>query len=392
MIRLNEEKLKSLYPDMTEAFSARMESLIRSLPARKEASKMKRKLSVGLVLAVALILATAAAAVAASLGVFAQLAQAHDPDERLEDLDTLATPVQQTLTTDDGVTVTIDQAYYDGERVFISYRLTGGLISVETGLGPLENVDWFDPGGEEYEIGVDPDDPAAAVIETLRAGKTNDWARLTQAQLHDGLRLADGAYLDIIGGETRLLPDGTVLGWKECEVPGDRAAETLACKAVLFRTVTTYQKTEKGLRAAFARTGGQTETDVPFAVRMEKGVTRLTGSAAVPGLYAARADGTLNGVDFRVMVTLECPKAWVKAWMDWNERRDFDMIEAWALYSDGERIGTGSDRGVTGEGNLLTYEAIIRHGGHTENLRLVPVYADSGEHPEEGIELKTGTD
>ena len=385
MNRLDPETLKKAYPQMTDAFARRMEQMIRALPSRKEETKMIRKLS--LFMALALILLLTATAVAASLGAFGQLAEAHDPDDRLGDLDALAAPVRESVTTDDGVTVIIDQAYYDGERVFISYQVKGALIRTETGSGPLENVDWFDPGEGAYEIGVDPDAPAAAVIEALRAGKPGDWARLTEANLHDGLSLADGTYLDIIGGETRLLPDGTVLGWKECEVPGDRAAETLACKAVLFRTVTVYQKTEKGLRAAFARVGGQTE--VPFAVRMEKDVTRLTGSAAVKGLYAARAECTLNGVDLRSTVTLECPEGWVKAWMDWEYQRDSDLIESWALYSGGERIGgEGSDLGVNGEGGVLTYENVFRHGGRTDRLRLVPVYADSGEHPDEAIELK----
>ena len=33
------------------------------------------------------------------------------------------------------------------------------------------------------------------------------------------------------------------------------------------------------------------------------------------------------------------------------------------------------------------YELTLRHGGKTENLKLVPVYQDSGEHPEEAIVL-----
>jgi hypothetical protein len=74
----------------------------------------------------------------------------------------------------------------------------------------------------------------------------------------------------------------------------------------------------------------------------------------------------------------------------WNSPgRDFDLIESWVLYSGEERIGDeGNDRGVSGEGGVLTYETILRHGGKTENLRLVPVYADGGERPEEAIPLQ----
>ncbi|MCR4886836.1 MAG: DUF4179 domain-containing protein [Clostridiales bacterium] len=385
MKRFDPEKLKQAYPGMTEEFSARMNALIRSLPSRKEEPKMKKKMTLTLAFALALTLLLTATAVAAGLGAFGQLANAHDPDRRLEDLDAVAAPVQETVTAADGVAVTVEQAYYDGERVFVSYRITGGLTRAETGHGTLEGVDWFDPG--DYEIALDPDSPAASMVEALRAGEAGDWARVTQAAVHDGLFLSDGTCLDIIGGEERLLPDGTVLGWKECEVPQDLAGETLACKAVVFRVTTTYQKTDRGLRAAYERV--PEETDVPFTVRKETAVTRLTGASAVDGLYAARAECTLNRVDLKATVTLQCPESWVRAWMDWEYQRDSDLIESWALYSGEERIGgEGNDRGVAGEGTELTYETILRHGGKTENLRLVPVYADGGERPEEAIALQ----
>jgi len=378
------EKLKKMYPAMTDEFSARMDALVRSLPFREEEPKMKRKLSLGLVLALVLILAATATAVAAGLGAFGQLANAHDPDARLNDLENMASPVQQTIQTDDGITVTIDQAYYDGERVFISYQLSGSLLRTEgSGKGELEGVSWFN---EDYDIAVDPDSPAAAVIEELRSKEKDAWVHVVSAALHDGLSLTDGTYLDIIGGEERLLPDGTVLGWKECEVPKTLAADTLSCKAVLFRTITTYQKTERGLRAAFAR--GSEETDIPFTVQKETQVTHLAGESEVGGLYTARADCSMNRVDLKGNVVLECPEGWVKAWMDWDYERDFDVIEGWVLYSGEERIGNeGNDRGVSGEGTTLNYEEIIRHGGHMEDLKLVPVYADSGEHMDEAILL-----
>ncbi len=385
MKQFDPEKLKRAYPGMTEEFSARMDALIRSLPSRKEEPKMKKKMSLALAFALALMLLLTATAVAAGLGAFGQLATAHDPDRRLEDLDAVAAPVQAKVTAADGVAVTVEQAYYDGERVFISYRITGGLTRVETGRGALEGVNWFDPG--DYGIALDPDSPAASLVETLQTGETGDWVRVTQTAVHDGLRLSDGAYLDIIGGEERLLPDGTVIGWKECEVPQELAGDTLACKAVAFRVTTTYQKTDGGLRAAYERV--PEETDVPFTVRKETDVTRLAGASAVDGLYTARAECTLNRVDLKATVTLQCPESWVRAWMDWEYQRDFDLIESWALYSGEERIGDeGNDRGVSGEGGVLTYETILRHGGKTENLRLVPVYADGGEHPEEAIPLQ----
>lgn len=388
MKKWDREELKKMYPPMTEAFSARMTALIDALPSREEEQKMKKKFSLGLALALALILALTATAVAAGLGVFGRLADAHDPDARLGDLENVAAPVKQIVTTPEGVTVTIDQAYYDGERVIVSYQLSGSVFRKEdAGRGTLENLEWFDGG--EYDIAVDPDSPAAAVIEEVRVAEKDTWVRVATSQLHDGLSLADGTYLDIIGGEERLLPDGTVIGWKECEVPEDKAADALDCKAVLFSVSTTYQRTDKGLRAAYERAGEN--VDIPFTVRMEKDVKHLAGESAADGVYTAQAECTLSAVDLRCTVTLKCPENWVRAWMDWDFERDFDLIEGWALYSGDSRIGDeGNDRGVWGEGDRLVYEEIIRHEGNKENLRLVPVYADSGEHPEEGIMLVIG--
>ena len=384
MKQFDQETLRQAYPEMTEAFAQRMNDMIQALPSREEEKQVKRKFSLGLALALILVILTTATAVAASLGVFAQLAETHDPDQRLGDLDAVAAQVGQSVTTSDGITVTIDQAYYDGERVFLSYQLSGNLVRTEeSGRGEVDGAAWFDAGG--YEIAIDPDSPLAAVVEEMRSAEKDSWVCVVSANLHDGISLTDGTYLDIIGGEERLLPDGTVIGWKECEVPKERAAEELNCKAVLFRTNNIYQQTGKGIRAAYSR--GSEETDIPFTVRREAGVARLTGENQTDA-YTARAECTLNGVDVKGTVTVQGQESWVRAWMDWDYQRDFDLIQSWVLYSGEERIGSeGNDRGVWGEGDTLYFEEILRHGGHTENLRLVPVYADSGEHPDEAIAL-----
>ena len=107
MKQFDPEKLKRAYPGMTEEFSARTDALIRSLLSRKEEPKMKKKMSLALAFALALMLLLTATAVAAGLGAFGQLATAHDPDRRLEDLDAVAAPVQAKVTAADGVATAI---------------------------------------------------------------------------------------------------------------------------------------------------------------------------------------------------------------------------------------------------------------------------------------------
>ena len=39
------------------------------------------------------------------------------------------------------------------------------------------------------------------------------------------------------------------------------------------------------------------------------------------------------------------------------------------------------------EPNILVFHLTMRHGGHRNDLRLVPVYEDGGERPDEAIVL-----
>ena len=68
MNRMDKETLQSLYPPMTEEFSARMRRMVRGLPEKKEEATMKRKYPLVLIVAAVLLLATGCTAVAAGLG------------------------------------------------------------------------------------------------------------------------------------------------------------------------------------------------------------------------------------------------------------------------------------------------------------------------------------
>ena len=76
--------------------------------------------------------------------------------------------VSQTI---DSVTVEVSQAYYEGNRVYVSYKATEQI----------------------YE--------------------------------QDGLELEDGSYADIIAGGSVQQEDGSIIGWKECIVPEDALAD-----------------------------------------------------------------------------------------------------------------------------------------------------------------------
>ena len=92
-------------------------------------------------------------------------------DERLSRLDEIAETVSVSQN-EGGITVEVSQAYYEGNRVYISY----------TASAPIEE--------------------------------------------QDGLELEDGSYADIIAGGSVQQEDGSIIGWKECIVPEDELANT----------------------------------------------------------------------------------------------------------------------------------------------------------------------
>ena len=122
-------------------------------------------------LAASLLIFSASAAFAAEGGLFSELTETDCFDERLDRLDEIAEAISVSQT-DGGVTVEVSQAYYEGNRVYISYRANGRILE------------------------------------------------------QDGLDLEDGSYADIIAGGSVEQEDGSIIGWKECIVPEDEMADS----------------------------------------------------------------------------------------------------------------------------------------------------------------------
>ena len=111
------------------------------------------------------------AALASEGGLFAKMIETEYADERLSRLDEIAETVSVPQN-EGGITVEVSQAYYEGNRVYVSY----------TASAPIEE--------------------------------------------QDSLELEDGSYADIIAGGSVQQEDGSIIGWKECIVPEDELANT----------------------------------------------------------------------------------------------------------------------------------------------------------------------
>ena len=388
----DEELRKSVH----EALDHRLSGVVgdprlaqRGLSAPEGEKPMKRKMTVSLALVLALTLLAASAAVAAGLGIFGQLAgDQHAPGEeqRLNNLDQVSENVCVTAATDDGVTVEIMQAYYEGSRVFISYRMSGSLYSAQRHEGKPEGEYSWDWTEKDYVISeqMGSINPIAQLDLEWLNGEGQRWLEARHVSMHDGLLLEDGTYLDIIGGDTEVQADGSEIGWKECVIPQEKLADTLNFKAVLFRTSSVmfqdgkdfYRHTERGK-----------ETDIPFTLRQNTQFAYLSG-AAHTDVWQAAVDFTIGQIDMRGMLRLTCPQGWIDALDSWENPERMDYISDWRLYSGDALLSDAGLQSVGTEKDALRFELLYPRPQENTKLRLVPVYSESGEHPDEAIALE----
>ena len=123
-----------------------------------------------LMIALFIISISVSVASASETGLFGKMIETEYTDDRLEAIDNAAETVSISQTTGQ-TTVEISQAYYEGNRIYISYHVNGA------------------------------------------------------AEILDGLELEDGSFADIIAGGEVQQDDGTVIGWRECIVPQDEITD-----------------------------------------------------------------------------------------------------------------------------------------------------------------------
>ena len=346
-----------------------------------------KKISASAFLAIALIIVSMTAALAAGLGLFGELSQSQIADERLAQLNEVSEPVSVSLVTDDGVIIEIGQAYYEGNRVFISYRLSGNLYSAELYEGaPEEDYSWTDVldntiVAETFENDI----PELQRLNAWLDGKEQRWGTSHEVSLHDGLFLEDGTYLDIIGGDEALQDDGSVIGWKECEIPADRLSDTLTFKAVLFRGNNIWFQDGSTCKWLYQR--GES-TDVFFILQHNDRYVFLTGSVNAD-VYQAKAEFASGKVDLKGDVHVTAPESWVKIWNTWENEEGLDIIESWNLYQNGALISKTGTQSIQTEGTQeILFEQLYPHMERVDDLSLVPVYTQSGEHMDEAIRIE----
>ncbi|MBQ8161831.1 MAG: DUF4179 domain-containing protein [Clostridia bacterium] len=348
---------------------------------------MVKKISASAVLVIALVIISMTAALAAGFGLFGELAQHQTTDQRLAQLDEVAEPMSVSLVTDDGISIEIGQAYYEGNRVFVSYHLSGNLYSVELHEGaPEEDYTWSDV--LENTIASETfgsDIPELQRLYTWLNGEDQRWGTSHEASLHDGLFLEDGTYLDITDGSDVLQEDGSIIGWKECEIPADRVSDTLTFKAVLFRGNDIWFQDGTTCKRLYQR--GE-NTDVLFTLNHNDHYAFLRGSGETD-IYQAQAELASGRVDLKGIVHMTVPEKWVNIWNTWENDDELDIIEGWSLYQGGILISRDGTQSIRTEGTKDLYFKLLFPGlENHDGLSLVPEYFRSGEHMDEAISME----
>lgn len=348
---------------------------------------MARKISASMVIAIVLIIISLSAALAAGLGIFDSLSRGGDPDERLPVLETVAQPVGTSQTTEEGVTLDISQAYYEGNRVFISYRITGPRTHIELHEGaPEKEYDWF-AVDEDFVMADNygSDDPEQQRMIQFLDGSGQKWAAVKQTILSDGITLEDGTYADIIGGDDQVQADGSVIGWKECEIPDDHLEDTLTFKLTLRHSSTVNFQDGTTLKRASDKEGSDTE--VRFTLNRNDRCTFLKGSTQWED-YTASGTFACGQVDIRGSLVMTCPEEWAAAYDDWEWNGVTDTIWDWHVYRGDTLVTENAVQCVSGEGSTeVEFELLIPKMDDMSGLKLVPVYRKSGAHPDEAISI-----
>ena len=357
----------------------------RILAQEKGEQPMARKISASMVIAIVLIIISLSAALAAGLGVFDSLYRSGYPDERLPVLETVAEPVGTTHTTEEGVTLDISQAYYEGNRVFVAYRLTGPLTYIELHEGaPEQEYEWDVTENLVMAGNFGSDNPEKQRMIDFLDGSGQRWALVENSIVSDGLFLEDGTYADIIGGENQYQEDGSILGWKECTIPEDKLEDTLTFKLAVSHSLDiTFQD---GTTLKQAR-GEVDRTEVPFTLNRNDRCTFLKGSTQREN-YSVSATFARGQVDIRGNLHMTCPDEWAAAYIDWEWDGITDVIWDWYVYREDTLITDNAVQAVYGECTTEPeYELLFPKMENTNGLKLVPVYRKTGVHPDEAIPI-----
>ena len=383
---------------------------------------MKRKVSAALMFAIVLILAMGSMALAAGLGLFGHFSTEPDNNNgnrlnRLEDnastyemTKQVSAPTPQAEIVDDTLydkllqeayghtfTLTLDQAYCDGHKLYYSYTLTCNKPQSRTfGEGePTGNFDWY-----RVEEG-----KKAADCMYLE-GEEADWFNQHEIAymvnrgfyLGDGARMLDGTDLMIYDSADERIGEDTIRGFQEVEIPEEvELGDTIEFTINVIDRIGVYYQSERGFERAIVQTPeNRGFTEVPFTVKVDTAAELHAGSITTD-VYSAQATLFISDVDVYGQVYFDSPE-WVQAFEEYDRKCMNGEDAEWPQVIQGYQLIAGDqlmepiDGGFGVDSETGKYKVLLRYDlpEDREMLTLRPIYGygvETGNEDEEEIYL-----
>ncbi len=346
--------------------------------------RMKKKLRMALTAALVFLL-VAGIAYATGIGrtIFSQMVDVlgGKDTQKYEEVDELSTrgADSRRLYIAPDMTLTLLQSYYDGAQLIIGYALEGNLPQVDFDYdsAPLTRIR----------------SPYDATSEDITAEMTDEQRAIFQARYaRDGSVGALIPHIDIVTVETssreELLGGGTQVAggmYEEFAVLPESAREkdsieialvvTITCDYVYMDETGTYSDSVDGLLQQEA---------IPFVIpRSTCSVWDYTG-VYEDDQYTSSATVYVTPFNVRTLLHLNVPANWMYSGSDEDVPIEYALIVDGMPY-EGELVLDATN--MSDYTRDWEYEYVLEIADGAQ-LRLRPVYAISGAHPDEDIVLK----
>ena len=358
--------LKACLPQ-SEFPPERRQAVLRAI--RKEEPIVKRKISTALVFAIVMTLIVGGAALAANLGVFGQSVNNDDNEqsvgrlEKLEDVsatynDTQAVTAPSQSATEAPKTtrdelmaslynrrfnLTLNQAYYDGYKLYYSYTLTSdcktGFI---TGDGMPTGFEKWDDTQEGKFVGHYSlyDDNMNQEVVTYFSAHPKGYIAFESMGVGDGAAM-NGKPLMILDSGSEMVNEYTIQGFQEVEMPdGFEPTDEIDIELTVMYGMSVWAQDEKNVYHEYMMTPeNRGFFRLPFKVKLNGQTETYTGSVTTSA-YSAQATVRVSDVDISGEVVFDAPE-WAEAFeasADGKHEMEMPYINSYTLVADGVEL------------------------------------------------------
>ena len=346
----------------------RRQTVLRAI--RRDEAVVKRKTPAVLALAIALSLLIGGAALAATLGLFGRAAEKgeneqsanklqrlEDASESYNDTQTAEAPASTTSEApkntydelmaalhDSRFSLTLNQAYYDGYKLYYAYTLTddgqAGFIAgdgVPTGFTQWDSVQ---EGRYASSIAMAADSTIDQQILAYFAEHPIGYIAYLTMSVGDGADM-DGKPLTILDSGAERIDDHTLQGFQEVSLPdGFEPTDALSIELTISYSLHVWaQDGQSVYHAALRIPENRGCIRLPFTVKLNGQTKTYTGSVKTSA-YTAQATVRVSDVDISGEVVFDTPE-WAAAFeAESTEKQAMKLpfIHNYTLMADGAEL------------------------------------------------------